>query len=306
MPNTYTDQFYFMDPGNPPAGGTALTTTGLDYIDQDVNGYISPSGNDSADGLDITDVWVGDTITVVMNGVTKTITGVTFYLANGAAIFTPTDGTILQDATFVSSTYVTQSTQIAVNRFGPPCFAAGTLILTPSGQRAVETLQAGDLVMTRDHGPQVLRWVGRRLVSGIGRFAPIRFAANAIGNARALLVSPQHRMLLGGWRAELMFGCDEVLVAARHLVNDGSVRVQPVALVSYVHLMFDRHEIIEAEGVPSESFHPGDSILQGDAELRAELLALFPELAGGAAGLGWHTARTVLKAHEAQLLARAA
>jgi len=306
MPNTYTDQFYFMDPGNPPAGGTALTTTGLDYIDQDVNGYISPSGNDSADGLDITDVWVGDTITVVMNGVTKTITGVTFYLANGAAIFTPTDGTILQDATFVSSTYVTQSTQIAVNRFGPPCFAAGTLILTPSGQRAVETLQAGDLVMTRDHGPQVLRWVGRRLVPGIGRFAPIRFAPGALGNTRALLVSPQHRMLLGGWRAELLFGQDEVLVAAKHLVNDGSVRVQPVALVSYVHLMFDRHEIIEAEGVPSESFHPGDSILQGDAELRAELLALFPELAGGAAGLGWHTARTVLKAHEAQLLARAA
>ncbi|MDP2738381.1 MAG: Hint domain-containing protein [Pseudorhodobacter sp.] len=306
MPTTYTDQFFVIDPGNPPASGTALTTGPISYIDQDNNGYISPSGNDSAGGLDITSVWVGDTITVVMNGVTKTITGVTFYRAGGPAIFTPTDGTILQDATFVSSTYVTKSTQIKVNKFGPPCFTPGTMIRTPSGERAVESLRPGDLVVTRDHGAQPLRWCGSRTVSGLGRFAPIRFAPGVLGNSRALLVSPQHRMLLGGWRAELLFGQDEVLVAARHLVDGGRVQVQPVAEVTYLHLLFDRHEIIEAEGVPSESFHPGDAILAGDAELRAEILALFPELAQVGGRTAWPTARCVLRAHEARLLARAA
>ncbi|MDP4033888.1 MAG: Hint domain-containing protein [Pseudorhodobacter sp.] len=306
MPTTYTDQFFVMDPGNPPASGTVLTTTGISYIDQDNNGYISPSGNDSAGGLDITSVWVGDKITVVMNGVTKTITGVTFYRSGGPAIFTPTDGTILQDATFVSSTYVTKSTQIKVDQFGPPCFVAGTMILTPEGERAVETLAPGDMVMTLDHGAQVLRWIGSRSVAGMGRFAPIRFAPGALGNARALLVSPQHRMLLSGWRAELLFGCGEVLAAARHLVDGDRVHVQPMASVRYVHLLFDRHEIVEAEGVASESFHPGDSILAGDAELRAEILALFPKLAQAGGRAAWPAARCVLRGHEARLMACAA
>lgn len=278
MPTSYIDQFFVIDPGNAPASGTALAVTKFTYIDQDDNGQISPSGDDSAGGLDITNVWVGDTITVVVNGVTQTITGVTFYVTGGPAIFTPTDGTILSDATFVSSTWVDTSPQIPVGSFGPPCFTPGTRIAVPGGEVAIETLKPGDLVMTLDHGAQPVRWIGRRQVDGRGEFAPVRFAAGIVGNRRALLVSPQHRMLIGGWQAELYYGEGEVLVAAVQLAVRPGICRQPQTLVDYVHLMFDRHEIILAEGAPSESFHPGSCLLDHDLAALAEVVAIFPQL----------------------------
>jgi hypothetical protein len=302
MPTTYTDQFFVMDPGNPPAVGTFLTPQQFSYVDQNDNGQISPSGNDSFNGRDITSVWRGDQITVTMGGQTVNITGVTFYVNGGPAVFTPTDGTVLQNAVFQSSSWVTQSSQVPVSSFGPPCFVAGMRIETATGPRAVETLRPGDMVCTRDNGLQPVRWIGSRQVSGLGEFAPVCFAPGALGNARPLLVSPQHRMVLGGWQAELMFGTAEVLVAAHHLVDGAGICRVRCAQVRYVHLMFDRHEIVLSDGVPSESFHPGDYILSGDAALRAELVALFPELADGAACAGWRTARRVLRGHEAALL----
>lgn len=302
MPTTYTDQFFVMDPGNPPAAGTLLTPQQFSYVDQNDNGQISSSGNDSFNGKDITSVWRGDKITVTMGGQTVTITGVTFYVNGGPAVFTPTDGTVLQNAVFQSSTWVTQSSQVPVTSFGPPCFVAGMLIETATGPRAIETLRLGDLVCTRDNGLQPVRWIGSRQVTGLGDFAPVRFAPGALGNTRALMVSPQHRMLLGGWQAELLFGTSEVLVVARHLVDGTAVRRVPMRQVSYVHLMFDRHEIIASDGVPSESFHPGDYLLNGDREMRAELVALFPDLALCTGRAGWHTARRVLRGHEAALL----
>ena len=51
-------------------------------------------------------------------------------------------------------------------------------------------------------------------VAGAGAGAPVLIPAGALGNTRDLLVSQQHRMLVTGWRAELMFGEPEVLVAA--------------------------------------------------------------------------------------------
>ena len=183
------------------------------------------------------------------------------------------------------------------------CFASGTAIATPSGERLIETLVAGDLVLTEDHGAQPIRWMGRRRVSGRGGFAPIRIRAGALGNTRDLLVSPQHRMLLSGWRAELLFGAPEVLAAACHLTNDATIRRSPCDAVTYHHMMFDRHEIVTAEGCLSESFFPGDvSMSDMDAETRAEILALFPDL-GGHPGTYSPTARTVLKQYEARLFA---
>ncbi len=76
------------------------------------------------------------------------------------------------------------------------CFTQGTLIETPQGPRAIEDIAPGDLVLTLDNGPQPVRWAGQRRVDGRGAFAPIRFEAGAIDNDTALLVSPQHRMLL--------------------------------------------------------------------------------------------------------------
>ncbi len=182
-----------------------------------------------------------------------------------------------------------------------PCFAAGTLIRTARGLRPVETLAVGDRVWTRDHGMQPLRWVGARDVAGDGDFAPIRFAPGALGNRRALLVSPQHRMLVSGWRAELHFGEVEVLVAAKHLVNGDTIHRLPMPRVGYHHIMFDAHQVVAAEGALSESFYAGDCILMADAALRAELCALFPALAGPA-GAG-PLARPVARGAGARTLA---
>ena len=159
------------------------------------------------------------------------------------------------------------------------CFAAGTLITTPSGPRRVERLAPGDLVDTLDRGPLPLSWCGRQTVPGTGRFAPVLFEAGTIGNARALRVSPQHRILVRGWRAELMFGEIEVLVPAKALINGTTIRRAPVDQIDYIHLMFGAHQIIFAEGAPSESFFPGAQAMSAlDQEVRDELFALFPGL----------------------------
>lgn len=184
----------------------------------------------------------------------------------------------------------------------PPCFTPGTRILTDRGPVAVEVLRPGDRVWTRDNGFRSLRWVGRRVVPGTGRFAPLRLAAGAFGNERALLVSPQHRILLTGWRAELAFGEPEVLAAAAHLQDGGSVRAAPCPRVTYLHIAFDRHEIVLAEGMMTESLLPGPMALaaMGPAA-QAELRALFPELRAPLPRA--LAARPCLTAREAGLLA---
>lgn len=182
------------------------------------------------------------------------------------------------------------------------CFVEGTMIDTPDGPKAIEDLELGDMVLTLDNGPQPVRWVGSRRVDGTDHFAPIRFEAGAMGNDTALEVSPQHRMLIEGAQAELLFGEPEVLTAAVHLINDSTVRRSPRAHVTYVHVLFDDHEIICANGAYSESFLPCDYSLRGvSAAARAELEALFPELfvMGGSA---YDMARPILKSYEAQLL----
>lgn len=183
------------------------------------------------------------------------------------------------------------------------CFVRGTRIETDRGQRPVQSLRIGDRVWTRDHGYQPIRWVGRTLRPGIGRLAPVRIRAGALGNARDLLVSPQHRMLIRGWQASLMFDQPEVLVPAIGLVDGRMVHSVPGGLVDYVHILFDRHEIVLAEGAESESFHPGAAGLRAlDASARAELLALFPQLRNAGYGYG-AVARPVLTVAETRALA---
>jgi hypothetical protein len=159
------------------------------------------------------------------------------------------------------------------------CFTKGTLIETPQGPRYVETLQAGDLVNTLDDGPQPIRWLGSRTVAGTGPNAPVRIKAGALGNLRNLRVSQNHRMLVSGHAAELLFGQAEVLVAAKHLVNDETICIEPCAQVEYVHFLFDAHQVVFAEGCPAESLYPGAQTLDLVAEeSRDEIIALFPEL----------------------------
>lgn len=303
MPISFVDNFYVIDPYAPPAAGTALTAIDMTVTDQNSNGVINRFSNDNINGIDIRAVYNGDTVTVEYpDGSTETITGVTFYLANGQEVFSPTDGSTLQDATFVSSTYVTSNTSTTQTEMEVTCFTPGTRIKTPSGWRSIDNLEIGDPVVTLDSGVQHIRWIGRRKVRGQGDFAPIRFMPGAIGNSREMRVSPQHRMLVQGWRAELIYGECEVLIAAKHLVNGDTIHVAPCDEVEYIHLCFDQHEVIFAEHVATESFHPGDYVMGQDRALMAELTTLFPELAKADPTAAWDTARPVLKRFEAALL----
>ena len=194
-----------------------------------------------------------------------------------------------------------------------PCFTPGTAIATPRGERLVEDLREGDRIITRDNGIQEIRWVGRSKLSGkslvgVPHMRPIRIAAGALGHGlpeRDLLVSPNHRILLSNDRTQLYFEDREVLAAAKHMV--GLPGIQPVNAMSvtYLHFMFDRHEIVLSNGAWTESFQPGDLTLKGIGDgQRSELLELFPELQTRAGVADYKAARRSLTMRETLLLVR--
>ena len=193
------------------------------------------------------------------------------------------------------------------------CFTTGTRIATLRGEMPVDCLMAGDKVITRDNGLQEIRWVGARRVSRASLaqsadMAPVHISAGALGNGlpeRDMVLSPNHRMLLVSPDAELMFDESEVLVAAKHLVGWPGVRRVYGRGVQYHHILFDRHEVILADGSWSESFQPGDYSMAGvGAQTRAEIVAVFPELAEPTGLQGYLAARRALRGHEAGMLPR--
>lgn len=194
---------------------------------------------------------------------------------------------------------------------GVICFAPGTRILAPEGPRRVEDLREGDRIQTRDNGAQEILWTGSRRMSGARLYAmpylrPIRFRCGALGNGRPdddLLVSPQHRMVVGGAAARALFNSDEVLVAAEDLVNDRTVLVDTVLReVTYHHLLLDRHNIVFANGMETESFHPSATALDTiDAHDRARLLSILPGIEVNPMGYG-DFARRSLSSSEAAIL----
>lgn len=182
------------------------------------------------------------------------------------------------------------------------CFVRTTEIETVDGPVPVERLKVGDLLRTVDNGFQPLRWIGSRRVAAQGDFAPILFSKGALGNDKPLRVSPQHRVLLSGWRAELFFGQPEVLASAKSLVNGDTIVREVGGEVEYFHILFDQHELVYSAGIETESFHPGRlgwSTLSQAA--REEILNLFPELrVKGIDGYGG-SVRPMIKPHEAKL-----
>lgn len=169
--------------------------------------------------------------------------------------------------------------------------------------RPVEQIEPGDLIITRDEGPRPVRWTGCRQVRATGDFAPIHIRADTFGAHGDLLLSPQHRVLVRDSLAELLFGEDEVLVAARDLLNDRSVTRRCGGTVTYVHLMFDRHQVIYSAGLPTESFLPGPQTTRlFEQPMVDEICTIFPEL-DPATGAGYGgAARRTLRRYEAQLL----
>ncbi len=173
----------------------------------------------------------------------------------------------------------TGNVDLTADNTGVVCFTTGTMILTPQGERPIESLKPGDMVTTMDNGPQPIVWIGSTPLSGRQLCAqpnlrPIHINAGVLGVDRPLLVSPQHGVLLPG---------SDILVRATHLHRFvGGTRV---ALgkqeVTYFHMMFERHQIVFSNGSASESLYPGPMALQAmNAEARAEIDALFPRVLG--------------------------
>ncbi|MGR3660090.1 MAG: Hint domain-containing protein [Paracoccaceae bacterium] len=185
------------------------------------------------------------------------------------------------------------------------CFVRGTLIATARGEQPIETLETGDMVKTQSNGMQPVRWIGQRTLSveelrEHPNLLPVVIKPGIFGNERDLVVSPQHRIALSGWQAELYFGEECVLAPAKALINGTTIqRWKADAPVTYFHLMFDAHQVIYSENVATESFHPGEEGLSGLSHgARFELMALFPEFQEGGTQ---STAYPVVKTRQAML-----
>lgn len=169
-----------------------------------------------------------------------------------------------------------------------PCFSAGTKISTSNGDIEVQDLRCGDLVHTLDHRLQEIRWIGRRTLIAIDlqrypELRPIRIGTGALGGGlpeRELIVSPQHRMMVRNRIANTMFGQMEVLVPAKHLLAlDGIEVAADIEEVTYVHFMCSQHEVVLAEGAPTETLYIGKgSVGTLSREALDEIFEIFPTL----------------------------
>ncbi|AJE47936.1 Hint domain-containing protein [Celeribacter indicus] len=187
--------------------------------------------------------------------------------------------------------------QSAATTYQAVCFEASMRIATPSGSRAAGALQPGDAVRTLDHGPQPLRRIATRRMEGRGRHAPVTVAPGALGNTDALVLSQQHRILLQGPEVRRLHGVAQVLVPAVAFVDGRAIRVTPRPDITYVHLLFDRHELLCCHGVLCESLYPGPVARQALAAT-ARTGAADRDLDDSLAGAAARPARAFLTARE--------
>jgi Hint domain len=163
------------------------------------------------------------------------------------------------------------------------CYCRGTLVRTPYGNKRMEKLQIGDEVITASGAARPIKWIGRR--SYLGRFVmgrkdilPVCIKAGALDDnepKRDLWISPNHAMYFKDEQ-------DGVLIEAKDLVNGVSiVQAESVEQVEYFHIELDTHDVIIAEGAPSESFIDDDS--RGMFNNAHEYRALYPAAASLAA-----------------------
>lgn len=280
---------------------TELSFVSTSYDDQNGDGSLSenpttetitvdgvPLQLDSIQAYDAT-VLLGDgsTLTVPV-GIAQMTDGSTYLIPSTEADLDNLNIQSIEIITLLSAGYVGMNTTSAarsIDNSAIVCFAAGTLVETPQGVRPVQDLRSGDLVTTLDHGPRILRWSGGLLRLGIGRAAPVRIAAGAFGPGlpqRDVLISRQHRVLLSSWFAKLYFGEAQILVPAVRLVGLPGITCQPqLRIIAYHHLLLDAHQVILAEGLPSESLFASARAIKGlPPEARREILALMPHLGG--------------------------
>ncbi len=244
------------------------------------------------------------------NAVTENLA---FYFVSGVGwVFTPPVGSVFT----VGDTITGFGPNGWTDTNGVPyteivCFTPGSLIHTRHGKKPIESLKPGDAVLTADNGYQNIRWIGCSAVSRKDllirhNLRPIVIRKDAFGPGlpeRDLRVSPQHRVLVSGDKVQLNFAEHEMLAPAKGLLNDHSVLVDhSCSKIDYIHMLFDRHEVVFSNGIPTESFHPGHVGLDAVGHAaRQELFTLFPQLENCPHEYG-QTARAVLKTRESSVL----
>lgn len=262
-----------------------LSDPSVDIVTGDFDVVRIPGGNEG-------EATSGYTATVISGGAYGTLTFNTadgtfsFDIDRQAVIDSGSDQAFVFDVTGTSGAE-TDTDRVTINIL--ICVEEGTEIATPQGPRRVETLMRGEAVTVLDGAGAVpLRWRGARQVTAeeIARapeLAPVRIEAGALGGgqpSRALVVSAQHRLMVSGAEVEALFGEREVLVPSAGLVGWPGITREAPRDVTFVHLLFDSHQVTLANGAPSESFHPGHwSLSAMGREARDEIVAAVPRAA---------------------------
>ena len=191
--------------------------------------------------------------------------------------FPPGKGITLRGVSFAQMSSRAQLQSAAI-----PSFTSGTRIATPQGEVPVEALAIGDKVLTRDNGFQTIRSIGTRnlgaeMLQAHPKLRPVRIAAGTFGNPEPVLFSPQQGVLY----IDPETG-EERLARAAHLAKRGGGQVRfahATRRVTYVHLLFDRHQLVLSGGIWSESSLPGPIAPRSlEQPQMRETATLFPKL----------------------------
>jgi hypothetical protein len=230
----------------------------------------------------------GVNMTVTINGTTQILTsigdaqsptaftyvsgGTTYLLSNGPVtpnnIADVTVGNLTALIGGLGDTGVTNGATTYV-----ACYLAGTLILTEFGERPVEDLAIGDMVMTASGVLRPVKWIGTRRYNGAfarsnPKLLPVCLRRGALADGvpkRDLYISPAHAMLIDG-----------ALYPAQVLINGTSItQVRTMEEIRYFHVELDTHDVLIAEGAASESFVDDHS--RGMFQNLAEYRALYPD-----------------------------
>ncbi len=255
------------------AGGLATILSGTTINFGSGGGTLIANGNGALINLSNTTItgFTAGVDKIEFQGLTNAITSYIISTANGSGVQTITlfNGTTEIGTASVTGSNLTAGT-ITSGESGPLtisgsgtniiidpvasvlCFLGGTMIATPDGEAAIETLKAGDLILTADGRTVPVRWIGINTVSTVFadklRNMPIRITAGALGeNApkRDLLLSPDHALFLDG-----------VLVQASALINGTAIHreARMPEQFRYYHIEVAAHDLILAEGVAAETF----------------------------------------------------
>jgi hypothetical protein len=266
--------------------GAHDTVTDFDIGDADLNGA-------SNDQLDVSDLRDPDGNPVNVWDVVVTDDG------SGNALLTFPEGETLT----LQGIAPAQMTGRQMMASGIPCYAPGTQIDTPGGPRAVENLKVGDLVETLDHGPQPIRWIrsGEQPLEDAGTDdKPVLIKAGALGAslpAHDLVVSPQHRIFVGGAGQLHRVFSAEMFAPAKSLTAVPGIRhMKGKTQITWIHFACDRHEVVTANGCLSESLLLGPMVVNGlTSQERNELNDIYGTKPTPDAALNGPPARECLK-----------